>query len=239
MFHEAHVWYVAPESVCNPAVLQHCRDMLDPEEHKKLGRFIQPDDGHHYLVAHALVRSVLSYYADIAPPDWCFTHGKHGRPEIHPDLGSRLRFNLTHTRGLAACVVTLDVDCGIDAELLHERSNPMGVAQRMFSTPELKALGQRKGEDFLEYFYKHWTLREAYVKARGIGISFPTRQLCFNIDGEKVSVKFDDSVNDHERNWHFQLIRPNATHIVALALRDIPDRRKDVVVREWREWGQI
>jgi len=231
--HETHIWHIAPESICDPEVLQHCRDMLEPEEREKLARFIRPVDGHHYLVAHALVRSVLSFYADIAPADWRFTHGKRGRPEIHPDLGSRLRFNLTHTRGLAACVVTLDVDCGIDAELLHERNNPLGVAQRMFSSRELMALGQREGEDFLTYFYRHWTLREAYVKARGIGISFPTHQLCFEVNGEKVSVEFDDTVDDCEKNWHFQLIRPNASHIVALALRDNSDKRKHVIVSEW------
>ena len=230
---EAHVWHVVPESVCDPAILQHFRDILNTEEREKLVRFVRPEDSHHYLVVHALVRSVLSYYTNIAPSDWCFTHGKHGRPEIHPDTGSRLRFNLTHTRGLVACVVTLDVDCGIDAELLCERSNPLGVAKRMFSPPELEALGQREGGDFLDYFYEHWTLREAYVKARGIGISFPTRRLCFNTEGKKVSVEFDDTVDDCEKNWHFQLIRPNATHIVSLALRSNSDEHKDVVVCEW------
>jgi len=238
---EVHVWHVVPESVRDPAILQHCRDILDPEEREKLGRFIRPDDGHHYLVSHALLRSVLSYYADVAPADWRFAHGKHGRPEIQPDMQSPLRFNLTHTRGLAACVVTRDVDCGIDAEQLHKRSNPLGVAQRMFSPLELEALGQKRGTDFLEYFYQHWTLREAYVKARGIGISFPTRQLCFNTEGERISVKFDDSIDDTERNWYFQLIRPNATHIIALALRDNPDEHRHVIVSEWGQgqWGQV
>lgn len=230
---EAHVWIITLESVCDPAVLQHCRDILNTEEREKLGRFVRPQDSHQYLVSHALVRNVLSRYADIAPSDWRFIQGKHGRPEIIPDTRTRLRFNLTHTSGLAACIVTLDDDCGIDAELLHERSNPLGVAKRMFSAQELDQLQQRKGQAFLEYFYERWTLREAYVKARGIGISFPTRQLCFNVDGEKVSVKFDTAIDDCDKDWNFRLIRPDAAHVIALALRDSTGKSKHLCINHF------
>ena len=230
---EAHVWWIDPESVHDPDTLQSCRKLLDHDERGKLERFMHASDRHHYMVAHTLLRQTLSRYADIAPANWRFVHGAHGRPEISPDLGTRLRFNLTHTPGLCVCIVTLDDDCGIDAEKLRQRCNPLGVARRMFSESEYDALTHHEGRNFLEYFYEHWTLREAYVKARGIGISFPTRQLCFTTHGEKVSVEFDDTVDDCNKNWHFQLIRPNSTHIVALALRNNSDQRKHVVVSEW------
>lgn len=230
---EAHVWFITPESVCDPAVLQHCQDILDTNETEKLGRFVHAEDSHCYLVSHAMLRSVLSNYADVAPSDWCFSKGQHGRPEIVSDDQIRLRFNLTHTPGLAACIVTLDDDCGIDAEKLRDRHNPLGVAKRMFSAPELEQLMQREGQAFLEYFYEHWTLREAYVKARGIGISFPTREIQFSVEGQEVTVRFDDTIDDNEGDWRFQMIRPGSTHIAALALHDSANAGKHIRIQDF------
>ncbi len=230
---EAHVWFIRPESVREPAILQRCRDMLDAHEHKQLDRFLAADDSHRYLVSHALVRSVLSRYAGVEPSDLCFEQGPHGRPELVCDHLSPLRFNLTHTPGLAACIVTLDDDCGIDAEQLRNRSNSLGVAKRMFSAPELQQLMRCKGQTFLEYFYEHWTLREAYVKARGIGISFPTRQLHFSVEQKEVSARFDVTVDDRGDDWHFQLFRPDDTHIAALALRRGPGTNKRIRTRHF------
>jgi len=207
--------------------------MLDAQEREKLDRFMFADDSHRYLVSHALVRSVLSLYSGIAPCDWRFSQGPHGRPEIISDSQPRLRFNLTHTNGLAACIVTLDDDCGIDAERLSERHNTLGVAKRLFSAPELEQLVQHEGQDFLEYFYAHWTLREAYVKARGIGLSLLNRQLRFAIEEKEITVKFDAAVDDCESDWYFQLIRPAATHIAALALHRRTDRNKHIRVRQF------
>jgi len=230
---EAHVWFIKPECVCDTSILQHCQAILDANENERLGRFIHADDRHRYLVSHAMLRSVLSRYADVAPSDWCFRQGKHGRPEIISDNQPRLRFNLTHTPGLAACIITLDDDCGIDAEKLRDRNNPLGVAKRMFSGPELEQLMQREGQEFLEYFYEHWTLREAYVKARGIGISFPTRELHFSVEGQEVTLRFDNTIDNHEGNWHFQLIRHDATHIAAFALHDPAGANKRIRIRNF------
>lgn len=220
MLHEeAHVWLISPESITDPDTLHHCHNTLDEEERVKAGRFLKASDRHLYLVSHALVRSVLSRYSRVSPAAWRFSRGPHGRPEIAPENKPRLRFNLTHTPGLAACIVTLDDDCGIDVEQLRDRNNPSGVAKRMFSASEAEQLRQHKGKAFLEYFYERWTLREAYVKARGIGISFPTHQLNFTVEGSKATVKFDSAIDDCDSEWNFQIIRPNTTHVAAVALR--------------------
>jgi len=136
------------------------------------------------------------------------------------------------TAGLAACIVTLNDDCGIDAEQLRIRSNAQGVAERMFSALELKQLMRYEGRAFLEYFYECWTLRESYVKARGIGISFPTRQLTFNREGSQISISFDAQINDSAGgHWHFQLIRPNSTHLIAITLRHSGKLNKRIRIR--------
>ena len=230
---EAHVWMISPESVRDPAILQYCRDTLSQDERDRVDRFFRPEDSHSYLISHAMVRSVLSRYADITPGDWKFSEGIHGRPEIDSDQQTSLRFNLTHTNGLAACIVTCDDPCGIDAEQVNARNNPIGVAERMFSAKELEQLKQYEGDAFLEYFYERWTLREAYVKARGIGISFPTHQLCFDIMQDNVTVEFDSDIDDREEDWNFRLIRPDSGHIVALALHDCTGIKKQVRINHF------
>lgn len=230
---EAHVWMISPESVRDPGLLQYCRDILCQGERDRADRFFRAADSHSYLVSHAMVRSVLSRYADIAPCDWKFGQGAHGRPEIESARQTHLRFNLTHTNGLAACIVTCDDQCGIDAEQVNARNNPIGVAERMFSATELEQLKECEGDAFLEYFYERWTLREAYVKARGIGISFPTRQLCFHVAQDNISVEFNSEIDDRGGDWDFRLIRPDSGHIVAMALHDSTGVKKRVRINSF------
>jgi len=189
-------------------------------------------DSHHYLVAHTLLRHALSRYVDIPPAGWTFSHGEHGRPEISNPAAAALRFNLTHTTGLVGCVITLDSDCGIDAEAVGDRHNPMGVARRMFSEPERLAMQQLEDAALLDYFYTRWTLREAYVKARGIGIAFPTRKLQFGLDDkENVTVKFDAGLQENACDWQFHLLRPTPDHIAAIAVRSGDRPEKKLLVR--------
>ncbi len=231
---EAHVWFTVPEAMRDPATLADCRAVLCEQERERYARFHFPADRHRFLVSHALVRRVLSHYLDLPPADWTFLNTGHGRPEIsNPGLPG-LRFILTHTDGLAACIVTLENECGIDAEKITSRQNPAGVARRMFSTAESEQVQRLSGREQLECFFRGWTLREAYVKARGIGISFPTRKLHFVIDElENIQVQFADGIDDTGLRWQFQLLYPTPQHIAALALGldDVSDRK--IVSREF------
>ncbi len=229
---EAHVWFAIPESVQDDGILKQLTAILSSEELDKHRRFHFPADRHRYLVSHALLRKTLSKYIDIPPADWTFSHGKHGRPEIsNPNLAA-LRFNLTHTAGLVGCVVTLDSDCGIDAELVSDRHNPTGIAERMFSASECLEMQQLKDATQLDYFFTRWTLREAYVKARGIGISFPTRKLHFRVDGEaRVEVMFEAGLQENEHDWRFHLLRPTPEHIAAIAVRTGNQPEKKLLAR--------
>jgi len=229
---EAHVWFTIPESVQDDGILQQLTAILSEEELDRCRRFHFPADRHRYLVSHALLRKTLSRYIDIPPAGWCFSHGEHGRPEISNPNVAALRFNLTHTAGLVGCVVTLDNDCGIDAELISDRHNPTGVAERMFSAGECLEMRQLKDAAQLGYFFTRWTLREAYVKARGIGISFPTRKLQFRVnDKASVTVKFETCLQENERDWHFYLLRPTPEHVAAIAVRTGNPLEKKLLVR--------
>lgn len=230
--HEIHIWFVVPESVQDPARLRGFRAMLAEDESRRHRRFHFPEDRHRFLVSHALVRQVLSRYCALAPKEWRFSHSEHGKPEICNPEAAPLRFNLTHTAGLAACVVNLSGQCGIDAEKVTGRHDPMGVARRMFSQAEYLHQKRLTGQAQLEYFFQRWTLREAYVKARGIGIHFPTRKLFFRVDAEdKICVEFDPDIDDRDENWQLKLLRPTEQHIAAVAVAHSGQQRKTIVAQ--------
>jgi 4'-phosphopantetheinyl transferase len=89
-----------------------------------------------------------------------------------------------------------------------------------------------EGQESLEYFFTRWTLRESYVKALGIGISFPTRKLTFSVNRENsVEISLHPELEDQRINWQFQLFKPTAEHIVATAIRRNSEMDKRIVTR--------
>lgn len=170
------------------------------------------------------------------PEEWRFASNAYGRPEISgPRGGFGLRFNLSATRGLVACAVTAGLDAGIDVEDAGaSRERAYGaLADRFFSAPEARALGalepSRRRERFLEY----WTLKESYIKARGRGLSIPLDGFTFHLDeGRRIRVSFDAALEDEPRRWQFSLLRPTATHLLALGVRRRGDAEVRITLRE-------
>lgn len=138
---------------------------------------------HHHL-AHELLCDTLPDYArsrGIAvtelPPRLLFA--EHGKPSlaVHPEIC----FNLSHCDGLAICLYSA-YECGADCESI--RSYKPRTAQRVCSPQELAALECAENRDFL--FTRLWTLKEAYVKALGIGISYPLREVSFTLTDDGI-----------------------------------------------------
>jgi len=229
---ETHAWFMVPEAVQDPSTLETCLSLLCEQELEQYRRFHFAEDRQRYLVSHALLRNVLSRYVDLDPAEWRFSRSEHGKPEIANPGIPALQFNLTHTAGLAGCVVSFSDACGIDAEKIAKRHNPVGVAKRMFSEAETRELEQLEGQAYLEHFFTRWTLREAYVKALGIGISFPTRKLTFTVNKDNfVEVSFHPDIEERRDNWHFELLKPTAEHIAAIAIRRNGGIDKNIVIR--------
>jgi 4'-phosphopantetheinyl transferase len=230
---EAHVWFSTPEDVTDPGRLVGYQSMLSPEEQERHQRFHFEKDRHSFLVSHALVRKVLSTYVDVGPADWQFSAGRHGRPEIAGPAGvPALRFNLTHTAGLTGCLVTLDADCGIDAELITRRGSLQAIAEKMFAATELDILKELDGRAFREQFFIFWTLREAYCKALGVGLGFSKKDYTFETGSDdRVRIRFDSQAGASDGDWQFTILRPGADHLVAVAVRSDGLSGRDVVHR--------
>lgn len=228
---EAHVWLAKPEGMDDPAALQHYLALLGPEERERLQRLRREHSRREFLVAHALARVTLSRYAPVPPEAWSFRSGEHGRPEIAgPAESGGLRFNLSHTRGVVACAVIRELDIGVDVENAARRVRHHDLAERFFGEAEIEALRAVAPEKRKGRFLEVWTLKEAYLKAGGRGISIPLRSFQFHLsDSDPPGISFDPAVlRDDPASWQFSLHHPTPDHTLALAIRR-PDRRNKAV----------
>jgi 4'-phosphopantetheinyl transferase len=232
---EVHLWLTAPSWIEHDLRARYA-GLLSPEERERAAAFVFDRDRQVYLVARALLRTVLSRYGGTSPDAWRFTKGPRGRPELlRAQNPSQLRFNLSHTRDLVALAVARVRDVGVDVEDVDRPADVMGIADRYFAGPERTALAALDGQARLERFFEHWTLKEAYVKARGDGLWLPLDSFWFEL-GEETPPRIVlrcARVDDAPESWRFRLLRPHPGRCGALAWRGDPDTGA-VTVRTFR-----
>lgn len=216
-----HVWLVAPEQITDPALLDHYEGLMNAEERARRARFKFARNRHEYLVSRALVRTTLSRYLASPPTAWEFATNPYGRPEISAPIGPRtLRFNLSHTRGLAAVAVCWEHDMGVDVETTERRNATTAIARRFFSRSEVADLEQLPPDEQRRTFFHYWTLKEAYIKARGMGLAIPLEHFSFKLSAhEPVRISFAAALNDDPSAWQFEQFSPTPQHRLAIALR--------------------
>jgi 4'-phosphopantetheinyl transferase len=184
---EVRVWRASVELFQQPDVTDWFRQILSEEEGCRMARFVTPALRHLYLVSHALVRIALSSVADVPPAAWQYQRNHWGAPYICAPLAApALRFNLSHTQGMACCAMSLGREVGVDVEHLPRPGLSTEIAPRFFSPVEVKHLMSLSGETQDRRFAQIWTAKEAYIKARGMGLSIPLDSFSaeFPDDGE-------------------------------------------------------
>lgn len=217
---EAHLWYLLSDEIHDPDRLASYERLLTPDEHARRARYVFERNRHEYLLTRALVRTVLSRYVPVAPEAWRFTPAAHGKPEIaSPRDIPPLSFNLTNTDGLIACLVAFDRDVGVDVEDTQRKGETTGVADRFFSPSEVADLRGLPAEAQVDRFFDYWTLKEAYIKARGLGLALPLAQFSFTLEPERVRIAFDPRLEDDPASWQFMQQSPTARHRLAAAVR--------------------
>jgi 4'-phosphopantetheinyl transferase len=229
---EVHLWYVQRDEVTEPSLLKAYMAILTPEEEARRARYYFEKHRLEYLLTRALCRGVLSRYADVAPEAWAFTANRYGRPEIASPEGSPLRFNLTNTEGLIACLVAREREIGIDVEDTERNGETVAIADRFFSALEVAAL--RAVPEALQRarFFDYWTLKEAYIKARGMGLSIPLNQFSFELDpGKPIRISFDPALGDDPETWQFAQRRVGPRHLISAAVRRAGEPDLRFVVR--------
>lgn len=237
---ECHVWVArVNEVLAGSGAADRYRGWLAPDERERVDRHRFERHRHEHLVSRALARAALCRYTGVTDPGaWIFAAGPRGKPEVaRPRLSLPLVFNLANTEGVAVCAVALARQVGVDIEPVDAVSDPLEVAESCFSAAELAVLRPLATADRRRRFIALWTLKEAYVKARGLGLSLPLEAISFDLDGAgggPPRVSFDARVSDDPAAWVLALepLPPSYQLAVALNLRPSDPRPVRVVVRE-------
>ena len=224
---EVHVWLAWADRFDDPALDARLAAVMTPDERARQQRFIRPADRHLQLLARALVRVLFSAYTGVPPADWRFVAGPYGKPAlVGPAVGLPLAFNLSHTPGLVAAAFTAGAEVGVDVERLARRTATMDVARRFFARAEVAWLERAPEAEREETFFAFWTLKEAYLKARGLGLSVPLGAFAFDLSAALPCVSFEPPIDDRPHRWQFDRHAPGPLHRLAVAVerRGGPDR---------------
>lgn len=211
------IWFCTDTTISDNALLTHYEQVLEPQERAQHQRCHFAEHRHQYLVSRALVRHVLSLYApEISPADWRFALNAHGKPNVAAPMPDLVRFNLSHTCGLIVMAVARRREVGVDVEPCG-RAAPIEVAERFFATSERQYLLSLPEELRAARFYELWTLKEAHVKARGVGLTMPLSTFDVRlVENDGIELSLAAGATDEASRWALWLLDAGQ-HKVAVA----------------------
>jgi 4'-phosphopantetheinyl transferase len=152
------------------ARLDYLYEMLSPGERERALRFRLAEHRRQSILCRGTLREVLAPYLDLKPAAIGFAYNRYGKPYVR---GSDLRFNLSHSGGWAMVAVTGDGEVGIDIERIDARFAQEQIPERFFSPREVEQLRSLPLREQTAAFFRCWTRKEAYIKARGLGLALP------------------------------------------------------------------
>ena len=224
------------DAVDTPQAHEACFATLSSAEKQRVEYFVFERHRRQYILAHGLLHIALSSFVPhVGPSDWCFVADRYGRPFIAaPAVARPVYFSLSHTEGCVACVVSGCKAVGVDVEEIQERRSLFATARSSFSPEEIDALRILPPGDQADRFFDYWTLKEAYVKARGMGLSLPLDQFSILISSNQtIEIRFAPGVSDDPRRWCFMKSSPSPGHRLAVADGSGLPGGLPIVVQPW------
>jgi 4'-phosphopantetheinyl transferase len=233
------LWLAYPGDLAEPATEEACTAILDDAERARAARFRFDRHRREYLATHALTRVALSNAHGLPPQSWSFSVNKYGKPSPIPECG--LRFNQSNSVELAVCLIARPdawpgaaaaAEVGVDVESFARAEEIVSLAARVFSAAERAQLAALLAADRPDRALSLWTLKEAYIKARGMGLSLPLQGISFLFDGPNtdgpeatrfengpLAIRFEvaPEIDDDPRRWRFCRF-DHAGHRIALAV---------------------
>jgi 4'-phosphopantetheinyl transferase len=231
---EIHLWLAYYDEINDEQLQLAYRGLLNDDEKRQEPRFYFAKDRRRYLVTRALVRTVLSRYASVAPADWIFSNNAYGRPEIANVTAKNLQlsFNISHTHSLIVLGVTKSRALGVDVENVRTREVSIDIADRFFAPAEVKALAPVPRDRQQDRFFEYWTFKESYIKARGMGLSIPLDKFSFQFPHDRaVEIAIHPELADDAARWQFWQFRPSPEYLVAICAERIEAQPPSLVFR--------
>lgn len=219
---DRHLWLL-PDSAAEAFIARTGGPaLLDTAERERCERVLAPPERRRRLAARLLARHALSSRTGRPLNSWRFRTTSDGRPEPEPSPDHRLRFNLSHTDGLTACVVTDDGRaCGVDAERSPARTDAVAHLPRFFADRERTELAAVPDAVRPGHIAAYWVLKEAYLKALGTGLRRDLSTVAFTgLTGGRIRLYDTGEPEPAYARWQFDLLHPSPGHVVAVAAEE-------------------
>jgi 4'-phosphopantetheinyl transferase len=226
---EVHVWRA--ELALDPADFIKLQETLAPDERERAARFRFLKDRQRFIAARGVLREVLARYLNQDPARLEFCYGPSGKPTLAAGMGAgELRFNLSHSHGLALYAITRRREIGVDLEYVRPQLAEEQIAERFFSRHEVEALRALPASIQPEAFFHCWTRKEAYIKARGEGLAVPLDSFDVSLaPGEPPALLSVRSDPREAARWSLETLSPGSGYVGAVAAEG-----SDWSIRLWR-----
>ena len=223
--HQVDVWCAFLDEGEAPDLGQLHQSVLSSDEALRYARFHFDKDRQQFLLTRALIRDVLARYVGTEPSALVFTQNEYGKPVLAEPITCSVAFSLSHTQGLSVCAVAWNRMIGVDVERLDRTNCHPEIATRFFAPTEAAYLGRLEGEQRRLEFLRLWTLKEAFVKARGKGLSIPLNSFTIGCSpGEPARVSLQDGDQGHESDWRLLQIRLGRSFQIAVVM-EVPEQQ--------------
>jgi 4'-phosphopantetheinyl transferase len=221
---DVHVWRVQVIDMVTSGGA-HCTHLSNAEL-DRANRYQFEKDRNRFIVSRCSLRKILSRYLDLPPAAIKFNHGEFGKPYIDMlPRGGGLSFNLSHSGEYILIAVGRNREVGVDVEKIRPEIDLEGIARRFFSSSEVESLINLEDELHLEAFFRCWTRKEAYLKARGGGLSIPLDQFDVTLDPESPATLL--ATRDDPKlvsRWSLTNINLTEDYLSALAVEGSPTK---------------
>ncbi|VAX00515.1 hypothetical protein MNBD_GAMMA19-927 [hydrothermal vent metagenome] len=167
---EVHLWQASLDQSCSR--IQELEQLLCPAEKLRAGKFVFDKHRRRFIAGRGFLRNILGGYLNQQAVNLEFSYGPQGKPAlISPNIHDKLYFNVSHSHEMALYAISRNRQVGVDVEYLRTKQDVENIAQRYFYPGECEVIGSLSAEKKKEAFFKAWTLKEAYAKATGEGLS--------------------------------------------------------------------
>jgi 4'-phosphopantetheinyl transferase len=230
---EIRLWCLPLTQVSWNNLEQSAEQVWSPNERQRAAHFAFERDRRQFLAGRYLLRSALSTCAAVSPAAWRFRPDRYGKPQLDaPATAPDLRFSVAHTPTMAAVAVALALRVGVDLECASRTGPWQDIASRYFAPEECRDLAALPEAEQRVAFFRLWTLKEAFLKALGTGLSTPLNTFRFELaPTQRPRVHFSPECTDSQKPWRFWLLASPPDQQLAVAVEHPVDRSPELVLR--------
>jgi|SRR5580704_4626679 len=220
---DVHVWLARLDLPEEPVAQLRC--ILSPEEKTRADRFYFERDRRRFTVARGTLRSVLAPYLNQRREDIQFRYEPAGKPYLRME-DPPLHFNVSHSNELALIALSLVHRIGIDVEFKNRPGATLDIARNFFAPEEIEALTELPEEARCDAFFAIWTMKEAYIKGRGEGVSLGLDTFAVNIASDQPRGLIRSAHGkDEPARWRFWNIDAGPGYAAAMTVEGSGERR--------------